>query len=158
MEGNVTKRVEQDVPITREAIEAVLPQFRGTLQQVPPIYSAIRKNGKQLYKEARSGNLVSEEGLEARAVEIMDLELLQQHTNDGDASFDIAVECGGGTYVRALIRDIGYALDTVATTSALRRTQQGQFHVDAALSKEDWSPETIYAEINRINAERDASS
>jgi tRNA pseudouridine55 synthase len=133
-------------------LEGVLPQFCGTVSQIPPIFSAIRKDGKQLYKSAREGKSAEDMEIEARTIEIYRCDLL--HSNENRLpKFDIDVECGGGTYIRSLIRDIGYKLNTVATTTYLERTQQGQFTLDASLSKDDWTAGNIYAAIEGWNVE-----
>jgi tRNA pseudouridine55 synthase len=65
--------------------------------------------------------------------------------------FDLDIECGGGTYIRSLIRDIGYKLNSAATTTSLERTKQGQFTIEDAIIKDDWSADNIYAAIARFN-------
>lgn len=146
MDGEVTKRAAFD-HVTPSLLEGVLPQFRGQIQQVPPIFSAIRKNGQRLYEQARKGELSADATVEARTVQIDKLELTTHLP-----CFDIHVECGGGTYIRSLVRDIAAAVDTVATTTALRRTRQGPFRVETALQREDWSVDNINAEIRRIKS------
>ena len=152
MEGNVTKRAPHD-HITVAAIEEILPVFTGEIQQVPPIFSALKKNGKALYKLGREGVSAEDIGIQSRQVTIYDLQLV----NPDDSSlprFDITMECGGGTYVRSLIRDIAYKLDSVATTTVLTRTQQGPFTIDDAIDEKDWSPENVYAAIQKFNSKR----
>jgi tRNA pseudouridine55 synthase len=104
----------------------VLPEFVGDIQQVPPMVSALKRNGIPLYKLARQGLQVS---LEARTVTIYGIELLDV-SNDG---FRIRVRCGGGTYIRSLARDIGYRLGTLGTLSGLVRTSIGPY-----TRKEGW--------------------
>jgi tRNA pseudouridine55 synthase len=151
MEGNVTKTAPFD-HVTREALESVVPSFTGRIQQIPPIFSAIRKEGKQLYKEARAGKSVDDIEIEPREVHVLSLDVLGFDL----PKFDVQVQCGGGTYIRSLIRDIGYKLDSVATTTFLERTQQGQFKLDdpGILPKDDWTADKIYAAIDRCNAAR----
>jgi tRNA pseudouridine55 synthase len=118
--------------------------------QVPPIFSAIKKGGKALYKEARAGKTAEDIEIEPREVQIYSINLIR----DSDAKlpeFELAVECGGGTYIRSLIRDIGYKLDSVATTVVLNRTHQAQFSFEGALEKPDWTADNIYAAIERVN-------
>lgn len=131
-------------------MEAVLPEFIGKIQQIPPIFSAIRKDGKQLYKEARAGKSADDIEIESREVEVVSIQLL----NFDLPRFDMQVQCGSGTYIRSLIRDIGHKLNSVATTTFLERTQQGQFKLEDALAKEDWTPDNIYNAIDKLNAER----
>src|SRR4051812_30071815 len=104
-----------------EAIVACLPAFTGTIAQAPPKFSAIKIEGERAYDLAREGQEVV---LEARPVEIHDLALVGAPDN-GTAVFE--AECGKGTYVRALARDIGRVLGCLGYVSALRRTQVGPF-------------------------------
>lgn len=116
--------------IRKEDIEAVLPRFRGKLMQVPPIYSAVKIDGKRAYKFARKGEEVE---LKAKPLEISELELLD-FEND---IIRLRVVCSKGTYIRALARDIGEALATGAHLTALRRTRVGDMTINRCLSVED---------------------
>ena len=109
-----------DVRPTRAQIEAVLPRFVGSIDQVPPKYSAIKIDGKRAYDLARAG---AEVAMKTRTVRVDALELLDADA-DG-ASFRVA--CGKGTYVRSLARDIADALGTLAYVTHLRRTRVGPF-------------------------------
>lgn len=152
-EGEVTKTAPYD-HITAASIEEILPLFTGEIMQVPPIFSALKKGGKALYKLGREGVSAEDIDLQPRPVKIYELKLV----NPDDSSlprFDIAMESGGGTYVRSLIRDIAYQLDCVATTTVLTRTQHGPFTMDDVVDREDWSPENIYAAIEKFNSKRD---
>jgi tRNA pseudouridine55 synthase len=104
-----------------EAIQALLPRFIGSIQQVPPRYSAIKIEGERAYDLARDGETVE---LAARPVEITRLELAE--TPDPDHSV-LEAECGKGTYVRSLARDMGRALGCFGHVSALRRVAVGPF-------------------------------
>jgi tRNA pseudouridine55 synthase len=118
-EGRVT--ATSDIRPTAEAIQALLPQFRGVIEQIPPQYSAIKIQGERAYDLARDGETVD---LKPRPVEIHELTLVEQE----DASHSIFdAECGKGTYVRALARDIGRILGCYGHISALRRTLVGPF-------------------------------
>lgn len=152
-EGNVTKTASFD-HLSVDAIENVLPEFTGPISQIPPIFSALRRNGKKLYTLAREGVSADEIEIEARQVEIYDLTLVAKATTKLPR-FQLDVECGGGTYIRSLVRDIGYKLDSVATMIALERTQQGQFELDKCLAKDEWSADSIYAAIDRFNLSRE---
>jgi tRNA pseudouridine55 synthase len=110
----------------RAAIEAVLPQFIGEIQQVPPIYSAIKVDGVRAYDLAREKQDVQ---LEARTIQIDELDLDAMPDTD-HAVF--RVECGKGSYMRSLARDIALALGTVGHVTALRRIAVGPFHEDMA--------------------------
>jgi len=149
LEGNVTKTALYD-HVTNEKIEDVLPKFTGNIMQVPPIFSAIRKDGKRLYERAREGMTENDVLIDAREVEVHQITYIED-TEEGLPSFGLDVQCGGGTYIRSLIRDIGYELDTVATMTSLVRTQQGPFTLDDVLLKDDWNADTIYAAVERSN-------
>ena len=117
--GNVL--AQSPVCVTREALEAVLPRFTGEIQQIPPMYSAIKINGQKLYELARKGTEIQRS---ARNITIFELELLGQ-TDDGD--WTLRVRCSKGTYVRTLCHDIGQALGCGGCMSALRRTMAAGF-------------------------------
>eukprot|EP00571_Detonula_confervacea_P010362 CAMPEP_0172301986 /NCGR_PEP_ID=MMETSP1058-20130122/3767_1 /TAXON_ID=83371 /ORGANISM="Detonula confervacea, Strain CCMP 353" /LENGTH=404 /DNA_ID=CAMNT_0013012309 /DNA_START=107 /DNA_END=1321 /DNA_ORIENTATION=+ len=232
------------------AVEAIIPKFTGKIEQVPPLYSAIRVDGKRLYEIARGGDASKAEEVEIpkREVEIFGLQvgsgleadvirsgvvdgpvyrekaqaleaaaaaaaadaaaalemvgvpedgnakveegsegeggkskkkrgrrnnkkkresnfkkclfdeitvpaIESDDTNSNDKlelpQFALSVQCGGGTYIRSLVRDIGYELDTVATMTGLVRTKQGPFVLEDALRKEDWTADTIYEAIRK---------
>ncbi|TSJ64287.1 tRNA pseudouridine(55) synthase TruB [Starkeya sp. 3C] len=113
--------VTSELRPAREAILAVLEDFRGEIEQVPPAFSALKINGERAYDLARDGVEVQ---LAARTVVIHSLELIEQPDAD-HAVFE--AECGKGTYVRSLARDFGRALGTRGHISALRRTRVGTF-------------------------------
>jgi len=118
---------ESDLRPTADAIEQVLPQFNGTIEQTPPAYSAIKVDGERAYNLARAGEEVD---LPSRDVEIYGLRL----TGSSDDTASLEVDCGKGTYVRSLARDIALALGTVGHVSALRRTRVGPFTEKDAFS------------------------
>lgn len=128
-EGNVTSA--SGVVPGREEIEAVLPRFRGQIEQIPPMYSAIKIGGRKLYEIARAGGEVERK---PRKVNITRLECTGP-LPDGD--FVLEVECSKGTYIRSLCADIGEALGCGACMSALRRVSSGEFRVEDALSLEE---------------------
>ncbi len=142
MEGNVTKRESFD-HIQPIDLEQVRPKFVGTIEQIPPLFSAIKQDGKRLYQKARNGQ--TDVVIASRLVTIHELQIC----NVDLPKFDVQVECGGGTYIRSLIRDIAYQLDSVATTTYLQRTKQGPFTLEDCLEKEDWNADNIYAAIER---------
>ncbi len=125
-EGRIIKTADRR-PVPAE-IESVLAQFIGTISQVPPSYSAIKVDGARAYDLARSGEEVV---LEARNVDIDDLRLIEMP--DAETAVFMA-ECGKGTYVRALARDMGRVLNCLGHVIALRRTRVGPFGEDAAVS------------------------
>lgn len=117
--------------ITREQIDNVLQtQFVGSIEQVPPSYSACKINGKRAYKIARTGNEVE---LKAKTLVINEIELLGFEGQ----RLVIRVVCGKGTYIRALARDIGLALGSGAHLTGLRRTRVGDVLVQECLSVDE---------------------
>jgi tRNA pseudouridine55 synthase len=119
-----------EVNVTREQIEAVLPQFRGPIMQVPPMYSALKRDGKAYYEYAREGITLERE---ARPVTILSLEFISY-----EAPFlKLSVTCSKGTYIRVLGEDIGHALGCGAHLNALRRTQVGALTTDGMVTLED---------------------
>lgn len=121
------------VTVGRAQIEDVLARFRGDIEQVPPMYSALKRDGKALYEYARAGIEVERA---PRAVRIDALELLEVGGDCGVDSFRIRVACSKGTYIRSLAMDIGAALGCGAHLSALRRTRVGRFEVATAVTLE----------------------
>jgi tRNA pseudouridine55 synthase len=118
-EGRATETsVERPTP---EAVRALIPRFSGLIEQVPPRFSAVKIGGERAYDLARDGEVVE---LAPRSVEIHHIELVE--TPDPDHSV-LAAECGKGTYVRALARDMGRALGCFGHVTALRRTAVGPF-------------------------------
>jgi tRNA pseudouridine55 synthase len=118
-EGRVVKT--SDLRPTAEAISALLPRFTGLIEQIPPQYSAIKVQGERAYDLARDGEQVE---LAPRPVEIHHLSLVEQLDNNRSV---FEAECGKGTYVRALARDIGRILGCFGHICALRRTVVGPF-------------------------------
>ena len=121
--------------ITRELIEQVLPTFKGEQWQVPPIYSAVKINGKRAYDYARKGQEDNVE-LKAKLLVIDEIELLNFDAET--MQLTIRVVCSKGTYIRALARDIGERLHSGAHLIALRRTRVGQQSVDDCLTIEQF--------------------
>ncbi len=116
---------------TEGDIQGVLSEFIGTIQQIPPAYSAIKVDGQRAYKLARDGETVE---LKPRSVEIQSLTIVSH--DDVAKSTSFHVECGKGTYVRSLGRDIALKLGTWAHITVLRRTRVGPFSLDRAISLE----------------------
>lgn len=137
-EGAVTEEVV--VPagwLTWERVEAALPALVGDVQQVPPIYAAIKRDGRSLMSRARAGEPVE---VEARAVTCHALDLLDLDAGAGRCR--LRVHCGKGYYVRSLARDLGAELGLPAHLAALRRTQVGAWRVEEAV------------EVTAVSAER----
>jgi tRNA pseudouridine55 synthase len=127
-EGEVIET--RPVPALDEAqVEAVLAQFRGPIQQTPPMHSAVKHQGQRLYKLAHRGEVVDRP---SREVTIYDLQLLEI----GDEYLDISVRCSKGTYIRTLGEDIGEALGCGASVLTLHRTKAGPFDEASAVSVE----------------------
>jgi len=115
--------------ITEELLRETTKQFVGEIQQKPPIFSAIKKDGKRLYELARKGETTE---INARTVTISEFEITK--INLPEVAFRVV--CSKGTYIRSLANDFGLALNSGAHLSALRRTKIGNFSVDKALSME----------------------
>ena len=111
--------------ITREKVEEALTRFIGRIEQVPPSYSACKVDGKRAYDLARQGKEVE---LKAKVLVIDEIEL--QDFNPSSMQATIRVVCSKGTYIRALARDIGLALESGAHLTALRRTRIGDYRVE----------------------------
>ena len=120
--------------ITREQVEKVLQeQFTGTIEQVPPAFSACKIDGKPAYKLARKGREVE---IRPKTLVIDEIELLECGLPQ-ESTITIRVVCSKGTYIRALARDIGEALDSGAHLTALRRTRIGDITVDQCMTVEN---------------------
>lgn len=133
---------EQPVPpISEEGLRKVLNSFLGVQQQLPPMYSALKVNGKKLYELARKGVEVERQ---PREIEIFQLELLHYEDN----CFTVAVDCSKGTYIRVLGEDIASALGTCGTMSFLLRTRVGSYTLADAYTLQEIaaSPEICRAE------------
>ena len=112
-----------------EQIAAALPALTGRVEQVPPLYSAKSVNGVRAYDLARRGQTFE---LEPKSVEIFSIELLSY----APPRLSVRVHCSAGTYIRSICRDLAYALDTLATMTAIRRTRCGPFTVDDSVTME----------------------
>ncbi len=125
--GQVTEEAELPT-LTSTQIEHALDQFRGTIAQIPPAFSAIKQDGVVAYKQARKGREVT---LEPRQVTFYQLDLTGFIAPD---TIELAIHCSAGTYVRSLAFDLGKALGTVGTLASLRRTSVGEFKIEQAHS------------------------
>src|SRR3981189_266796 len=117
------------VEVSNGAVLSVLARFRGAIEQLPPMHSALKRDGVPLYKLARRGETVERK---ARLVQIFELERLAFES----PALEIQVRCSKGTYIRTLAEEIGNALGTGAHLTALRRTGSGPFRVADALTLE----------------------
>ena len=132
--------------ISKEKINEILPTFIGKIQQVPPIFSAIKVNGKRLYKQAHKG--ITDETIEI-AIKSREVDVTAFELSDFEnfPALNFRIVCSKGTYIRSLVRDLGKALGAGAYMSALRRTRIGEFSVGNALSLEDFLKENTAKEL-----------
>tara|TARA_B110001450_G_scaffold5133_1_gene5365 strand:- start:7528 stop:8232 length:705 start_codon:yes stop_codon:yes gene_type:complete len=117
--------------ISDELLHKTTKQFIGDIEQKPPIFSAIKKDGKRLYEFARKGETVE---INARTVRVLEFEI----TKINLPQVEFRVVCSKGTYIRSLAFDFGFALNSGAHLSALRRTKIGDFSIEKGLSIEDF--------------------
>lgn len=139
--GEVIK--EEQSNVTKEQFEEILKNFRGEIMQVPPMYSALKKDGQRLYDLARQGIEVKRE---ARPVTVYSL--TAEDFSEENQTAKIRVSCSKGTYIRSLIDDIGKALGTFAVMTALQRTSACGFTLENAITIEELkslTPEEIKA-------------
>lgn len=139
--GATTPSYDQEKPIdatyptehiTRDMVQEVLERFKGTIEQVPPTFSACKVDGKRAYKMARNGDEVE---LKPKTLTIDEIELTDCSLPD----ITVRVVCSKGTYIRALARDIGQALDSGGHLIALRRTRVGDYRVEECLNPEKFT-------------------
>ncbi|HIF55504.1 MAG: tRNA pseudouridine(55) synthase TruB [Methylococcales bacterium] len=130
--GDVEGKVIAEKPVPKldsSLIKQCLQGFMGQIEQVPPMYSALKHNGRKLYELAREGKVIERK---ARKITIFELELLQFT----EATLTLDVMCSKGTYIRSLVEDIGHQLGCGASVLELRRTQAGQFKIEDAFTLE----------------------
>lgn len=120
-----------DKKVTLDEIEAALDKFRGEIEQLPPIYSAIKVNGKKLYEYAREGKKVK---IEPRGVNISNLQILNFYP--ATRQLELHIECSKGTYIRSIANDLGEELGTYGHLVKLVRVKAGMFEVNNAVSLE----------------------
>lgn len=133
--GRKTSKTESGVPPTKELIEtvrAVLPDFSGEIEQVPPMYSAKKVEGKKLYELAREGVEIERKPI---SVSIYELGISGERVEDGQLR--LHVSCSAGTYIRTLAEDIGKAVGIPCHLSELRRTRSGVFDISASVTIEE---------------------
>lgn len=135
VESPVTELPAAPIP-SRDELTAVFPQFLGEILQRPPAYSALKVGGRRAYALARRGEHVE---LEPRPIVVHRLELVRYDYPE----LVLQIDCGSGTYVRSLGRDIAAALGTAAVMSALRRTAIGSFTVETACQLQELTAETL---------------
>ena len=118
------------VTVDRAALETVLPRFTGPIQQVPPMFSAIKRDGKKLYELARAGKEVHRE---PRRITVYELEVLEKFS---ESDYLLRIRCSKGTYVRTLCHDVGQALGCGGCMFSLRRTMAAGFTLEQAVTLE----------------------
>lgn len=117
--------------ITEDLIHKTTAQFTGDIKQFPPIFSALKKDGKRLYEYARAGETVE---IKSRSIHVSEFEI----TKIEGLNIDFRIVCSKGTYIRSLAHDFGKALQSGAHLSALRRTKIGDFNVENGVSVEEF--------------------
>jgi len=127
-------------PLTAESLEPILKTFRGDILQVPPMVSAIKKDGKKLYELARKGITVERP---PRPVTIYQLDLLSVES----AELTLRIQCSAGTYIRSIAHDMGELLGCGAHLKSLRRERVGEFDTDSAVPLDDLTPENIQSHL-----------
>ena len=130
--------------LNQENIIKILKSFIGKQEQIPPIYSAIKVNGKKLYEYARKGQEVE---IKAREIEIYDINLIKYSVEEKQIEFEVF--CGKGTYIRSLCEDIAFKFDTVGYMKELKRIQVGDFNIKDSMTIEDL--EENIENVNFIN-------
>jgi len=145
-EGDVIEtRPVPDLSI--EQVQACLQQFTGEIDQIPPMYSALKHNGKKLYELAREGKTIERK---ARPIKIFELKLLDFFKD----RLTMEVFCSKGTYIRSLAEDIGHTLGCGGTVLALRRLEAGQFSIEQAKTIEQltaMSEEDLYRQLINVD-------
>lgn len=136
IEGKVIEEENVDEKYIKENLLQVLESFVGKQEQIPPMYSAIKKNGKKLYEYARAGEKVE---LEARKIEIYKIDLNKYDKN----IISFIVSCSKGTYIRSLCEDIAEKLNTVGYMKNLKRLQVGEFNIKDAVYIDDINLENV---------------
>ena len=133
LEGNIVEQKEVlDGMLEKDHVNGVLKQFEGKITQIPPIYSAIKVNGKKLYEYARKSQNVE---IPSRNIEIYEIELISISKEDMEITY--RVHCSKGTYIRTLCEDISEKLGTVGYMKELQRTRVGNFSIQNSLKITD---------------------
>lgn len=147
-EGEVVE--EQEVGnLSEVSIKEILKTFVGKQEQVPPMYSAIKVNGKKLYEYARKGQTVE---IQPRQIEIYDIKLMK--LNKGNNQLQFQVSCSKGTYIRSLCEDIAKRLGTVGYMCELNRVQVGDFNINNSVTVEELQEDKDAADRHLISLER----
>lgn len=137
--GDITGNIVEEKNVSekclkKEYIQKVFEEIRGEQEQIPPMYSAIKVNGKKLYEYARSGQKVD---IKPRKINIYNTELIRIDTENKEIQFKVS--CSKGTYIRTLCERIAEELETVGTMSSLKREKVGEFEIEQAVRIKDLS-------------------
>ena len=128
----IQEEIVNSESLVKENIQIVLKEFLGKQKQIPPIYSAIKVNGKKLYEYAREGKKVD---IPEREIEIYNIELL--NINNNQKEIELKVSCSKGTYIRTLCEDIAEQLNTVGYMSSLSRIEVDKFKIESSITFEE---------------------
>lgn len=157
LEGEILKTCSAS-ELTLDKITPYLPQFLGIIEQIPPQYSAIQRDGQRLYDLARQGKMVE---VPSRRVEIFDMQVLRWQEGEFP-ELDLSIRCGEGTYIRAIARDLGELLGVGATLARLIRTESGGMELANSITLEELadrvesqdfgltSPQTVLTDLPKI--------
>ena len=138
-EGDIVQEEIVDEEILNEKnVKTVLESFLGEQEQIPPIYSAIKVNGKKLYEYARKGQKVE---IQPRKITIYDIELLKIDKENKEIQYEVS--CSKGTYIRSLCEDIAKKMSTVGYMKELQRTKVGTFTIEQSIEVEDLNEKNI---------------
>ena len=149
-EGKIveTQNVDKNI-LNKENVINILNSFIGKQEQIPPIYSAIKVNGKKLYEYARNGKNVE---IKPRVIEIYDIKL--QDIDKEKNQINFTVHCGKGTYIRSLCEDIATKLGTIGYMEYLQRTEVGKFKIENSIKIEQLENDKKFLEKNIIPIEK----
>jgi len=157
LEGEILKTCSAS-ELTLDTITPYLPQFLGIIEQIPPQYSAIQRDGQRFYDLARQGKMVA---VPSRRVEIFDMQVLGWQAGEFP-ELDLSIRCGEGTYIRAIARDLGDLLGVGATLAGLIRTESGGMELENSITLEELadrlesqdfgltSPQTLLTDLPKI--------
>lgn len=152
-EGKIIEQQKVDTEkLTLENIHKTLKSFIGKQEQMPPIYSAIKVNGKKLYEYARKGQKVE---IKPRTIEIYDIKLINIELDNKQIEFEVS--CGKGTYIRSLCEDIAKKMNTLGYMLTLKRIQVGNFNIENSITIEELEKNienTKFIEKNLISIEK----
>ncbi|WP_155286667.1 tRNA pseudouridine(55) synthase TruB [Lacticaseibacillus zhaodongensis] len=136
MEGEVVERTPLTVPIPDERIDAAMQSFIGDIIQIPPMYSAVKVNGRRLYDYARAGETVERPQRHASIYDFRRTSATRFDADQGTQTFEFSAHVGKGTYIRTLAVDLGKRLDLAATMTQLTRTESGGFVLEESVTLE----------------------